>query len=139
MSEKQRSAPWRDRFNLKYAPVVREFSAAEWPFEMELINSGGTLNVIVTEGRIRTQNLDASAVTTRCARATIKNRPTLLREPVTFTMYGNDVFGVVRIRLNFLAQPPNVDIHGSGPQKWCPLPYGFQQYDEREYATFSLH
>ena len=39
------------------------FSAAEWPFEMELTNSGGTLNVVVTEGRIRTQNLDASSVT----------------------------------------------------------------------------
>jgi ferric-dicitrate binding protein FerR (iron transport regulator) len=39
------------------------FSAAEWPFEMELTNSGGTLNVVVTEGRIKTQNLDASSVT----------------------------------------------------------------------------
>jgi ferric-dicitrate binding protein FerR (iron transport regulator) len=39
------------------------FSAAEWPFEMELINSGGTLNVVVVEGRIRTQNLDTSVVT----------------------------------------------------------------------------
>jgi len=39
------------------------FSAAEWPFEMELTHSGGTLNVVVKEGRIRTQNLDASAVT----------------------------------------------------------------------------
>jgi hypothetical protein len=38
------------------------FSAAEWPFEVEITSSSGSVNVVVTEGRIRTQNLDASAV-----------------------------------------------------------------------------
>lgn len=39
------------------------FSAAEWPFEMEITSSSGSLNVVVIEGRIRTRNLDAQAVT----------------------------------------------------------------------------
>lgn len=39
------------------------FSAAEWPVEMEITKSAGTVNVVVTEGRIKVQNLDAASVT----------------------------------------------------------------------------
>jgi hypothetical protein len=39
------------------------FSAAEWPLEAEFTNIGGTVNIVVTEGRIRTQNLDSASVT----------------------------------------------------------------------------
>jgi ferric-dicitrate binding protein FerR (iron transport regulator) len=39
------------------------FSPAEWPFEAEITNSSGSVNVVVIEGRIRTRNLDAQAVT----------------------------------------------------------------------------
>jgi hypothetical protein len=39
------------------------FSAVEWPFEVEVTNLGGTVNVVVTEGRIRTQNPDPASIT----------------------------------------------------------------------------
>ena len=39
------------------------FSAAEWPLEAEFTNLGGKVNVVVTEGRIRAQNLDSDSVT----------------------------------------------------------------------------
>jgi hypothetical protein len=49
--------------NLQIQTKFGLFSAAEWPLEAEFTNLGGTVNVVVTEGRIRAQNVDSASVT----------------------------------------------------------------------------
>jgi len=51
--------------DIQIATASGSFSGREWPFAMEVTSAAGAISVVVTEGAIRTENLDTASVTFR--------------------------------------------------------------------------